>query len=308
MIKTPKFFSRVNFFSILLLPLSFVFFIATFVKKIFSRVLSLDGKLVICIGNVTVGGSGKTPVAIEIGRFLKQKGYDCCFVTKGYGRSAGGFFEVTNDLPPRKTGDEPRLLSCVLPTFVFSKALDLKNVPHKILIMDDGMQNYSLKKDFIILVLDSDFNVGNGFLLPAGPLRQTFSSGVRLCDVIVSVGDEKKDFVISKPVFYATVLPDFSFVDKQKEYVAFCGLANNDKFFDMLKKSGVKLFDCIHFKDHHFYTKKDVDFLKSFNKPLITTEKDFVKLNDFNCEDIVCVKISLDISRICDLTNKIGGL
>src|SRR5574343_759689 len=157
MTKTPLFFTKRGIISTLFLPFAILFLIVTNLRKLFCKSVIISDKKIICIGNVTVGGAGKTPIAIEIGKMLKKDGLDVCFATKGYLRKRKGFFKVEEQTNSIDCGDEAKLLSFYLPTFVFSKVKDLQQIPHKIIILDDGMQNPTIQKDYTILVLDSDF-------------------------------------------------------------------------------------------------------------------------------------------------------
>ena len=282
----------------LLLPLTAVFFVLSLFRRVFYRTgLKKIGRLdvpVIVVGNITVGGTGKTPLVVWIADYLKAKGYKPGLISRGYGGKAKNWpQQVRPDSDPKAVGDEAILLSrrtaCPMAVgpdrFKAGKAL-LENSECDILISDDGLQHYGLGRDVEIAVIDGRRRFGNGFLLPSGPLREgkwrlnfvdlVVSNGpttFQECSMrtrqgeLVSVGGSG-DNVRNRP------LKDFS---RQKVH-AVAGLGNNERFFRLLKENELEIIE--HpFDDHHVFTKEDIEFNDGL--PVIMTEKDAVKCQYF---------------------------
>ena len=173
MIKTPQFWNANSWQSYILLPFSFLFVFASFIRKLLVNPQKAKGKFIICVGNIAVGGTGKTPVAIALSKELK-KHHTVCFLTKGYKRHTKGFICMSNQMMPFQTGDEPRLLFEHAPVYLYSHAKEvfqnIFKIKQKIIIMDDGLQNLGIIKDFSILVIGEN-GFGNGRIFPSGPLR-----------------------------------------------------------------------------------------------------------------------------------------
>lgn len=270
--KTPKWFLRKNLISVVLVPVSWLYYLASgfvfWVRKHFQYV---SQRPIICVGNILAGGVGKTPVVRQIATFL-----DAPVVMRGYKKSG-----QTSDV-----GDEALMLSASgLAVHVGDRKshillLNKQNLDKKPIVMDDGLQNPRIKKDVSVMVFDEGIGYGNGFLLPAGPLRQP-KSAAKNADVFVVIKSKnvRKDFVLPTgiPVFYAqskTMSP----YDASDKLIAFAGIGYPDKFFDALENVVVKKA----FPDHWEYTNQDLDKLiklaEKHNAKLITTEKDWVRL------------------------------
>jgi tetraacyldisaccharide 4'-kinase len=280
---TPLFFYQKSLISILLLPLSALFFISTLLRNCFIKPKKIANKFVICVGNVTVGGAGKTPSAILLAKLLKSEGLKVCFLSRGYGRKSKGFKCLSSNMNAEETGDEPRLLLEVAPVYLFSSYREIianqSLILEDVIIMDDGFQNPSIIKDFNILVVDGKLKFGNGFLLPAGALREPVSSALSRANAVFNIEGEGVQTAI--PEFILT--RSFYLSENWRGgYLAFSGLAINQKFFSSLEKLGLKVEQKLEFKDHHFYTRSELEKIimdadKKGLKP-ITTEKDFVKI------------------------------
>jgi tetraacyldisaccharide 4'-kinase len=289
MLKTPNFYYKKNIgiLSMFLLPLSLIWWFCTCIKKVFAKKITLKNKTIICVGNATLGGAGKTPTCIFIGNLLKKEGFNFCFLSKGYGRTSKGFFKVSEKSDALEAGDEPLLLNRVAPTYVFSKWKNIiKNLPsirEEIIVLDDGMQSSFLNKDLCIMVIDGKMGFGNNLLFPAGPLRESVKSALKKSDIIFGIesldlATEKTDipkFILKKR--YILSLKEATVNDK---FLAFSGLANNDKFFTSLLENKINVIKKISFKDHHIYKESDIKTLETEGLKLITTEKDIVKIKD----------------------------
>ena len=249
---------------------------------------------VICVGNLTAGGSGKTPVAIEIARCLIDRGRKPFFLSRGYGGKQRGPLEVTVEHRASEVGDEPLLLAHTAPVIIAhdrrAGAVLAEERGADVIIMDDGHQNFALAKDLSLVVVDGETGFGNDRVIPAGPLREPIAQGLVRADAIVVTGDGMPDLGgFSKPVLrtHLTHLePDIA----GRRVVAFAGIGRPDKFFQSLKAQGANLLAAMRYGDHHTYTAGEIARLRSkaraHNAELVTTEKDFVRLTPLEREGI----------------------
>ncbi|MDR2077620.1 MAG: tetraacyldisaccharide 4'-kinase, partial [Rickettsiales bacterium] len=195
----PKFWKSKNFsiYSAALFPLSLLYYLAYRIRCLVNIRPYKSQIPVVCVGNVTAGGSGKTPMAIEIAKILRDNGKTYCFLSRGYGGKIRGVAKLNAaNISPYIVGDEAPLLYDYGDTFVSTKkaeGLKYINKYHKYdyIIVDDGIQNPTFFKDRTILMVYGEFGFGNGLMLPAGPLRETFSSVCsRHLDLVVIVGED----------------------------------------------------------------------------------------------------------------------
>jgi tetraacyldisaccharide 4'-kinase len=250
---------------------------------------------VICIGNFTVGGAGKTPAAIAIARLLIAMGEKVAFLSRGYG-GAGAGAPVAVD--PRRhsaseVGDEPLLLARIAPCFVARDRVRAAQAAiaagASVLALDDGLQNPALAKDFSLAVIDGAYGFGNGLCLPAGPLRAPPAaqwphvSMAVVVDAPDRVGEGRRA-VEGKPALAARLVPDASLAArlKDRDLLAFAGIGRPEKFFATLSSLGARLAVTRGFPDHHPYSPAELErlFAEAAAKGLIavTTEKDHVRL------------------------------
>lgn len=293
-LKTPKFWTKKNLISYALLPTSFIYFVADFLIKFFTRSHKIS-KPVICIGNLISGGSGKTPTAIAVGKILRQiapKDFEFAFLSRGYMGDGAKFVALQEGKHiAENVGDEPLLLTETAPTFVAKNrlfgALQIENINKiKAIILDDGMQNNALHKDLKIVVVDGKIGFGNEFLIPAGPMRETISSGLKKSDLVVLIGEAEENLekkLSGKKIVRAKIVAKNSAEFSQQKLMAFCGLAYPQKFFTFLKKSGLEVVVEKSFPDHYFYQYSDLEELyESASKQslkLVTTKKDWIKFS-----------------------------
>ncbi len=255
------------------------------------------GVPVICVGNFTAGGSGKTPAAIAIAKRLIAERIKPVFLSRGYGGSAEGPLVLD---PARHrsgdVGDEPLLLCRTAPVVVAkdrragARMAGIEGAD--VIIMDDGLQDPSLAKTLAIAVVDGATGVGNGLVLPAGPLRARLGFQLGLADAVLVVGPGAPgDAVAAKaraarlPVYRAAIGPAADAPDLSgTKVVAFAGIARPAKLFQSLRAAGVSVTETIGFPDHHDFSERDADRLLELaafaNAKLVTTEKDFARLGN----------------------------
>lgn len=248
---------------------------------------------VICVGNFTAGGGGKTPAVIAIASALKAMGKRSAFLTRGYGGSAKGTVRVAGQ-GADEVGDEPLLLAAVAPTFVSAdriagaKAIEATNADA--IVMDDGFQNPALAKDLSVIVVDAASGLGNGRVIPAGPLRAPLDAQMTRAHALIVTGDGKKaDRLVSafedagKPVLRAKITPncDARWLSVLP-VIGFAGIARPAKFFATLKSNGARLIASHAYADHHRFTEREAKaLLKEADEKkamLVTTEKDWARL------------------------------
>ncbi|MGH6889179.1 MAG: tetraacyldisaccharide 4'-kinase [Rhizomicrobium sp.] len=242
---------------------------------------------VICVGNLTVGGSGKTPVAIALAQMFRAKGARTVFLARGYGRRSPDAIRVDAAIHDASVvGDEALLLARIAPTFVAADRAEGARLAElhgaDLIIMDDGHQNFTLAKDVSLVVVDGESAFGNGRIVPAGPLRENVRQGLARADAVLVVGGGDPPLGgFGGPVLRAQLMCGRR-LDGQA-FVAFAGIGRPGKFFLSLETQGAKLLEVHAFADHHGYTAAEIARLKRraavAGAGLITTEKDFVRLN-----------------------------
>jgi tetraacyldisaccharide 4'-kinase len=250
---------------------------------------------VICVGNLTLGGSGKTPTAIAIAQLLKDQGHTPVMLTRGYGGRERGPLRVMPDALAPMVGDEPLLLARAATTIVAADrpAGAATAVEHgaSVIVMDDGLQNPSLHKHLALAVIDGRRGIGNGRVFPAGPLRAPLVAQLKHIDAALIVGESSGATPViaatlahHRPVFHATLAADPAAVERWRgrKVLAFAGIGDPQKFFDTLAQSGIDTIVRRAYADHHRYTAQDAADLIALadrdNLQLLTTEKDLVRI------------------------------
>jgi tetraacyldisaccharide 4'-kinase len=308
--ETPSFWSRRGFIAYALLPLSWIYGAARCFLSSMAKPYSADIP-VICIGGAVVGGSGKTPVLHAIADLItSQNLYDRpVILTRGYGGELKGPTKVDLEAHDASdVGDEAILHAARLPTIVSrdraAGARLAQAMGADVILMDDGLQNTSLVKTMSFLVVDGEYGNGNGFLLPAGPLRETFKSAVKKSSAIIVTGGSL-NMQADVPVLQ-TNLQIISQHDKSRYYYGFCGLGRPDKFKKTLVDQGFQLAGFKAFPDHHPYSFPDLFDLLSLAGPhrMITTEKDIVKIpTEYHDRiEVLCISLAFEEpEKIVDL-------
>ncbi len=330
-----------NIITFFLRIISFIYGLAIHLRLIaykvgFLRTKSLPA-YVVSIGNITAGGTGKTPFVAMLAEWADKNGFRAAIISRGYkGRQSHDYLVVSNGKEVLASvddaGDEPLLLAKKLssvPVLISKKRyrigyLALREFNSELLLLDDGYQHLSLNRDLNILLLDAKRQFGNGSLLPLGPLREPVEQ-IKRADLIIITkctdehpGDDLVDFLKQnfpgRPIFLSGYYPDqiiFPLVGKAyepdilsgKNVVAFAGLANPDDFLEMLKSIGAHIIHFKAFSDHHPFSKDEIEELASWKRRLdvdflLTTEKDWVRIDE---------KFGIDLD-IGILTIKIGLL
>jgi tetraacyldisaccharide 4'-kinase len=282
--RAPDFWTRRGGLGTLLAPLGALYGASVAFKARHAAPYRSKAKIV-CVGNLTAGGSGKTPVALAVGQRLKAKGTRMVFLTRGYGGHETGPLEVLASHTAAQVGDEALLLSATAPTILArdraqGAALAEKNGAD-VIVMDDGHQNFALAKDLSLVVVDGETGFGNGRMIPAGPLREPVARGLARADAVILMQMGTPDLAgFRGPVLRAQLVADEAGVRGLKLF-AFAGIGRPEKFVASLNRAGAILTGTQFFPDHHPFTSAEIAALKARagDAPLVTTEKDFVRLH-----------------------------
>jgi len=272
---------------------------------------------VICVGNLVAGGAGKTPVALDLVARLKAQGVEAHVVMRGYGGTQRGPVQVDPRIhTATEVGDEALLLAQSAPTWVSADRKAGVEIAieggAKTIVLDDGFQNPSVHKDLSLLVVDGEYGFGNGRVMPAGPLRETVSAGLKRADGMVLLGSDEADIwgrvqragYKELNIMRARIEPTEGAAGlKGQEVYAFAGIGRPQKFFDTLTKLGCKLIGCKAFDDHHPYSEQEVqNILKSAaGAQIVTTTKDLVRIPPEHRSKIQAVDISLAWKNEADI-------
>ncbi len=283
----------------------------------FTRSFRTRAKIV-CVGNLTVGGTGKTPVAITIASELRAHGFNVWCLSRGYGGQVRGPIVVEIGRHSAiETGDEPLLLSKAAPTVVSrdrrAGALLAQERGADIIVMDDGHQNFDLVKDLSLVVMDARTPIGNGHILPAGPLREPVDQGLARADAIVCIGDECAEAPnVGKAVLRANIVPHTPRDYRGTRVIAFAGVGQPNRFFDTLKGLGAIVVETRVFGDHHIFRPREIAELKVAARLsdaiLVTTEKDFVRLTSEQQQGIEMIPVHAVFESTKDLWQLLGRL
>jgi len=264
---------------------------------------------VICVGNITMGGGGKTPTARALLKMIQDHGKFAtpCFLMRGYGGNNKGPIEV--DLTTHTSwdvGDEALMQAHYAPTIIASDRYDgavlAEKLGYDLIIMDDGFQNYRLEKTLSFIVIDGGFGFGNGKTFPSGPLREPIKPALKranACIIINKTDDINLSILNKKRHYHASInLLNNGQKTKGKKVIAMAGIARPEKFFDTLEQNGYELYAHYGFSDHHVYTHGElqaiVERAERHNISVITTEKDWIRLSEKWREKISYLKISIE--------------
>lgn len=246
---------------------------------------------VICVGNIVAGGAGKTPVALALAEILKARKLAPHFLSRGYGGTVVGP-ERVNPLShtAAEVGDEALLLAAAAPTWVSRRRVAGARAAVAggagIVVMDDGHQNPSLAKDLSLIVVDGGFGFGNGRVMPAGPLRESISAGLKRAHAMVIIGRDRLGVAAMArglPILRARLVPGpEASALKGRRALAFAGIGRPSKFFETLTEIGADVRRSIAFPDHHPYRPEEIEAIlaeaESTDAVVVTTAKDAVRL------------------------------
>ena len=280
---------------------------------------------VVCIGNVTLGGAGKTPTVIFLVDYLIKNKIKVHVVSRGY----GGKFKDTVLVNPKihtafDVGDEPLLISQYANVWVSKKkkegVLSAYKAGAEIVLLDDGYQNFSIGKDLNILVFDAEIDLKNERVFPLGNLRESPSSAIARADFLICIGSPisrrnlQNTFIQhhNSKIIEGKFKPNVTPLLKKRKLVAFCGIGRPEKFFSMLGALDMKVINKISFPDHHFYSEKQVTkILKIAERNdalVVTTEKDYVKIPKSYKKVIYPINIELHLSKRKKLLSELKSL
>ncbi|MDC0445976.1 tetraacyldisaccharide 4'-kinase [Candidatus Pelagibacter sp.] len=290
----PKFWKTKNFLSFILYPLSLITYLINFLKE-FSIKKNFEIKT-ICIGNIFVGGTGKTSLAIEINELLRKK-FKTVFIKKNYENQSDEINLLRN---------KGKIISLDNRENALLTAIKKR---YQITILDDGLQQKNINYDLKIVCFNSDDAFGNGYMFPAGPLRESIKE-IKNYDLAFLNGEKKNNQLKSKlkslnknlEIFEGQYKPlNLKNFDLKKKYLMFCGIGNPHEFGQTLIKYKFNICDKVVYPDHHQLTDIDLKKLKNRAKKekltLITTEKDFFRLSKIQRKNIKFLKIKLEITN-----------
>tara|TARA_Y100000996_G_scaffold343505_1_gene281151 strand:+ start:337 stop:1266 length:930 start_codon:yes stop_codon:yes gene_type:complete len=293
-IKKPKYWRKKNsFLSLLLFPIAILIQLLNKIKNKLSSNQSFNIP-VICVGNIFIGGTGKTPLTIMITKELIEKGKKPAIIRKFYSDHL----------------DEHRLIKNNVNCLFLNKKRniaikDAEKAKYDVAILDDGFQDHSIKKNLNILCFNSNQLIGNGMTIPSGPLRENINS-VKRAQIIIINGQfdnqfEKKILKISDriKIFYSRYIPKEIEKFKNKKLFAFAGIGNPENFFNLLIKNNLNVQKKVAFPDHYEFKKSEIQKMIDESKKnylkLVTTEKDYLRIKDYGFKDVEVIKVELEV-------------
>ena len=292
----PKFWDKnqISFFSVLLFPFTLLIKFLVFFKTLLTKKY-ISSIPIICVGNIYLGGTGKTPLCIEIFSILKNLNMNPAFVRKKY----------------ESFQDEADLMKQVGPVYQNKKRIkaiqEATQNSVNVAILDDGFQDLSIKKNLSIICFNEKQWIGNGLTIPSGPLRESLSA-LKKADCVIINGKKNKDIenkIFSKnekiKIFYSNYKPQNIDEFQSKKIIAFAGIGNPENFFDLLMDNKLNIVGTIKFPDHHKYSEQVLENLsnkiKDNNSILLTTEKDYFRISKNYKKNIKYLKIKVEIKN-----------
>jgi len=306
-LKKPKFwdYKRPNIYSYILWPLTILIQIINFIRAKFKKQKKFNIRSV-CVGNIYIGGTGKTSLSIKINEILSKKKIRSCFIKKSY------ISQI----------DEQKLLVSKGKLFTSKKRseaiIEAEKENYQIAIFDDGLQDHSIKYDISLVCFNNLNWVGNGMTIPSGPLRESLNNlrnynhvflngnSENLSNITSTILNINPSINIHEGKYIPLNLKDFNLKDN---YLAFSGIGNHKTFISMIRDYGMNVVKDIEFSDHYNFKNKDIDKIldlsKKLNCKIITTEKDYLRLENDNINEIRFIKTELHIVDEDKLINAI---
>ena len=293
-IDKPKFWEyKYNFLTIILLPISYLVLLLIFLKKKLKKEIKFKIP-VICIGNIYIGGTGKTPTSIFLAKELNRHGKKTAIVRKFY----------------KNHKDEHKLIKNSFKDLILTKKRSQGIIEaeknYNTVILDDGFQEYKIFKNLNIIFFKSNQLAGNEYVLPAGPLRESLDNLTRAQIILINGSKNKKfedkllSFNKNLSIFYSKYKPKNLEQFKNKKLLAFAGIGSPNNFFKLLNHYGLKIEKQLVFPDHYVFSPNEVSRIveeaKNRNLEIITTEKDYYKIEDYGIKEIQYLKVDLEIN------------
>ena len=310
-LKKPKFWNKgkSSILPYILLPLSILLQILNSANKLISKKKSYQNIKTICVGNIYVGGTGKTSLSMKLYEIFSKKNIKTCFIKKDYSNQK----------------DEQKILENKGKLFKSKKrAQSLQEAIYKnyeIAIFDDGLQDHSINYDLTFVCFNNLNWIGNGFTIPSGPLRESFKTikdhkNIFVTGNLTNLESIKKEILKINPqsniltaIYEPLNLHEF---DKKEKYLVFSGIGNHESFVSMLKSNGLNIIKDLEFPDHYNYSDQVIYDItsqaKKLNCKILTTEKDFLRLKGNNSNEIKFIKSELKINNENDFLNILSDL
>ena len=310
-LKKPKFWNKgkSSILPYILLPLSILLQILNSANKLISKKKSYQNIKTICVGNIYVGGTGKTSLSMKLYEIFSKKNIKTCFIKKDYSNQK----------------DEQKILENKGKLFKSKKrAQSLQEAIYKnyeIAIFDDGLQDHSINYDLTFVCFNNLNWIGNGFTIPSGPLRESFKTikdhkNIFITGNLTNLESIKKEILKINPqsnILTAIYVPlNLHEFDKKEKYLVFSGIGNHESFVSMLKSNGLNIIKDLEFPDHYNYSDQIIYDItsqaKKLNCKILTTEKDFLRLKGNNSNEIKFIKSELKINNENDFLNILSDL
>ena len=307
-INKPKFWDqkKISLISIFLFPLSLVTLLVVFFKKKFLFIKYFRTPIV-CVGNIYIGGTGKTPTSILLGKELLNQGLKSVIIRKYYKNHQDEYNQIRSSFK-----------NLIINKNRYDGIKEAEKNDYDIVILDDGLQDYRIKKNLEIVCFNENQLIGNGLVIPAGPLRENLNAlknvGIVLINGNKNTHFEEKLLKINKKleIYYSYYKPENLEIFKNQNLLVLAGIANPENFFQLLEKYNLKVEKKLVFPDHYRFSESEIQKIvqEADRKKLkiIMTEKDFFKINNFKIRKIDYLRVSLQIYDKEKLINKIKKL
>ncbi|MAC44814.1 MAG: tetraacyldisaccharide 4'-kinase [Pelagibacteraceae bacterium] len=303
----PNFWNdKKNFLAVLLYPLSLIYLLAVKLRKKFINQKQFKIPI-ICVGNIYIGGTGKTPTSIYLANDFSKSGYNPVIIRKFY----------------KNHQDEHELIKSYFKKLILTKDRsagleEAINSEYDLAILDDGFQDHRIKKNVNILCFNSNQLVGNGLVFPSGPLRENLDV-LKNADIILINGKKNLNFEkfilninTNLRIFYSYFKPTNINKFKNFNLLALAGIGNPDNFFQLLEENELKIFEKLIYPDHYVFSKNEIENImiraKKENLKIVMTEKDYHKIKKFNFDNLEYLKILLEINEKHIFLNTIKNL